>query len=288
MAIWNKHILFVHDKGQMCNNIIQYSHVYAWAREHNVCTISLRFAYKYQYFRICHTFWHNIVTHTIVKGLARMHILPVTTFEIPYVPEAELEKKLTSHPIMAVTGWHIRFYDLFAKYRNEIVHLFSFDRPIEQHVARVLSPWRSDPDNVLLGVHIRRGDYDRVLDGRYFYDDETFAYAIRQFRELQPYKHLVVVACGNDEIDKRYFRRSCAAVDFVFPEGNPAEDLCALSHCDYLLGPPSSYSLVASMYRDLPLYYIFSAKAPFTMADFHSFDHHLRHFDEYFMPTTLQ
>lgn len=55
MAIWNKHILFMHDKGQMCNNIIQYSHVYAWTREHNVCTISLRFAYKYQYFRISHT-----------------------------------------------------------------------------------------------------------------------------------------------------------------------------------------------------------------------------------------
>lgn len=283
MAIWNKHILFVHDKGQMCNNIIQYSHVYAWAREHNVCTISLRFAYKYQYFRICHTFWHNIVTHTIVKGLARMHILPVTTFEIPYVPEAELEKKLTSHPIMAVTGWHIRFYDLFAKYRNDIVRLFSFDAHIEKHVQHLLAKWKQDENNVLLGVHIRRGDYKKLMGGCYYFNDETFAKAIRQFQELCPNKHLVVVVCGNVALPKRFLRRKLASVDFVFPEGNPAEDLCALSHCDYLMGPPSSYSLVAAMYHDVPLHFILYADETFTLDDFLSFDTQLRRFDDYFM-----
>ena len=32
-----------------------------------------------------------------------------------------------------------------------------------------------------------------------------------------------------------------------------------LSACDYLIGPPSTFSLVASMYRDLPLYWMDSA-----------------------------
>ena len=27
-----------------------------------------------------------------------------------------------------------------------------------------------------------------------------------------------------------------------------------LSECDWLIGPPSTFSLVAAMYRDLPLY----------------------------------
>lgn len=27
-------MIFVTDKGRMCNNILQYGHVYAWAREH--------------------------------------------------------------------------------------------------------------------------------------------------------------------------------------------------------------------------------------------------------------
>ena len=29
-----------------------------------------------------------------------------------------------------------------------------------------------------------------------------------------------------------------------------------LSACDYLIGPPSTFSLVAAMYRDLPLFRI--------------------------------
>ena len=36
--------------------------------------------------------------------------------------------------------------------------------------------------------------------------------------------------------------------------GNAVEDLYMLSVCDYLIGPPSTYSLVASMYKDVPLY----------------------------------
>lgn len=27
-------MIFVRDKGQMCNNILQYGYVYAWAKEH--------------------------------------------------------------------------------------------------------------------------------------------------------------------------------------------------------------------------------------------------------------
>ena len=54
-------MLFVRDKGRMCNNILQYGHVYAWAREHRRRSVSMRFAYKYPYFHICHTRYHNFV-----------------------------------------------------------------------------------------------------------------------------------------------------------------------------------------------------------------------------------
>lgn len=279
-----KHILFVHDKGQMCNNIIQYGHVYAWAREHHVCAISLRFSYKYQYFQICHTFWHNFLTHLLVKSLAKMHIIPTVDFDL-LESQAAKEEALTQHPVMAVTGWRIRFYDLFAKYRSDIVRLFTFDAPVEKHVEHLLAKWRQDEDNVLLGVHIRRGDYNRLLNGRYYFDDATFANAIQQFKDQMSHKHLVVIVCGNVKMPKRFLRMQLPAVDFVFPEGNPAEDLCALSHCDYLIGPPSSYSLVASMYHDVPLHFIFKAYEPFTADDFHSFDYHLHHFDDYFIPS---
>ncbi len=48
-------MIFARDKSQMCNNLLQYAHVYAWGREHGRKVISMRFSYKYQYFHICHT-----------------------------------------------------------------------------------------------------------------------------------------------------------------------------------------------------------------------------------------
>lgn len=52
-------MIFVTDKGRMCNNILQYGHLYAWGREHSVGTVSMRFCYKYPYFSIRHKRWHN-------------------------------------------------------------------------------------------------------------------------------------------------------------------------------------------------------------------------------------
>ena len=46
-------MMFARDKSQMCNNLLQYAHVYAWGREHGRKVISMRFSYKYQYFKIC-------------------------------------------------------------------------------------------------------------------------------------------------------------------------------------------------------------------------------------------
>ena len=43
-------MIFVHDKGRMANNMLQYGHVYAWGREHGRQTMSMRFAYKYPWF----------------------------------------------------------------------------------------------------------------------------------------------------------------------------------------------------------------------------------------------
>ena len=42
--------------------------------------------------------------------------------------------------------------------------------------------------------------------------------------------------------------------------GNPAEDLYMLSTCDYIIGAPSTFSLVASMYHDTTVYWMMSDK----------------------------
>ena len=95
---------------------------------------------------------------------------------------------------------------------------------------------------------------------------------------LNPDKKVSILICGNDpKLDRSFFVDQLSDCQVIFPDGNPAEDLCALSHCDYLMGAPSTYSLVAAMYCDVPLYWIEDAEAPLTAESFQHFDTLFRH-----------
>lgn len=278
-------LFFVHDRGQMCNNILQFGHLYAWSRENNARALSTRFAYKYQYFHICRTRGHHFIVYALSKLAARLHLLPVLDFDDRrQADEAGMDALLRQYHWAWIDGWYVHFNDLFTKYRREICDLFAFLPEVEQKAQLKMMPWLTRENYIRLGVHIRRGDYARFLGGRYFYDDATMQRLIREFRQAHPEKKLVVYLCGNDpSLSPEAYRKAVPDVEFVFPKGNPGEDLCVLSHCDYLMGAPSTFSLVASMYRDVPLWWINDKDATLTPESFSSFDTLLRSLDDVFI-----
>ena len=267
-------MIYVKGSGWMCNNILQYGHFYAWGREHGRQTMSMRFAYKFQYFHICDTPNHNFLHYTIAKYAAKWGWIPTLEFnEVGADISAEEEKMLTCKNI-AVVGWEARWYDLFLKYKQEIIDLFAFKPAVSKACASILS--ETPEGSCRLGVHIRRGDYATWYDGKYFFSDEQFLRLIKQFISLHP--DTTVYICGNDpSLNKELYRQELKGTKVIFPKGNAAEDLFVLSECDYLIGPPSTFSLTASMYHDTPLYWIKDAETSLTEASFGHFDELFRH-----------
>ena len=252
-------MIYVRDKGRMCNNILQFGHVYAWAREHGRSAVSMRFCYKYNYFAICDMPRHNFPTYLFAKYAAKLGLLPVAAFHCPD-GNPEAMALLESRKNLVVEGWEVRFYDLFIKYLNEIRRLFAF----KPHIYEALKPCLELPKgcSIRLGLHIRRGDYRTWCGGKYFYADEVYVAYVRHLASLHPGERIVVYVCGNDPaLDKDYYTSSLPEVEVRFPQGNPGEDLCLLSQCDYLIGPPSTFTLVASMYHDTPLCWMETADA---------------------------
>ena len=126
-------MIFVTDKGRMCNNILQYGHLYAWGREHSVGTVSMRFCYKYPYFSIRHKRWHNPLTYALVKAAVKLKMMPVVEFhQMGSVYHDEQHIMLTNRFVYA-WGWCVRFFDLFEKYKDEIRSLFAFRQSIIRH-----------------------------------------------------------------------------------------------------------------------------------------------------------
>lgn len=269
-------MIFVRDKGRMCNNILQYGHLYAWGRAHGRSTVSMRFAYKYQYFHISKTRWHNFAVYLFAKYAAKLGLIPTVSFDSSDEDLSAKEQKMM-HGWLVAEGWYARWYDLFLQYKQEILSLFAFDEGIERTIKAVLKTSKGG-DVIRLGVHIRRGDYATWQNGKFFYDDQQMIKLIRQFILLHSDKRVIVYICGNDpKLNKQAYGAAFGQDNVVFPQGNPGEDLCLLSHCDYLMGAPSTFTLVASMYHDTPLYWIKDADEPVRIESFAHFDYLFRH-----------
>lgn len=268
-------MIYVRDKGRLCNNILQFGHVYAFSREHGRCAVSMRFAYKYPWFRICRTRGHNPLRYVLAKFAAAAGLMPVVNYSVPGEVSPEKEAKILSARNVMVEGWEVRFYDLFLKYLDEIRSLFSFLPEVEEAVDASMA---GSEGTFRIGIHVRRGDYARWHRGRYLFDDDAYARVLTSIASLYPDRKLTVFVCSNDPaLNQEVYRRAIPQAEFRFPAGNPAEDLCLLSRCDLLAGAPSTFSLVAAMYRDLPLYWIADPDAPVTPDSFGHFATLFRH-----------
>ena len=283
-------MIFARDKSQMCNNLLQYAHVYAWGREHGRKVISMRFSYKYQFFHICHTPLTGFGWYLFAKYMAALHLLPTASFKRRDCDREALERKMLRHRHIVVSGWFARWYDLFLKYRPEICELFTIDPEITNPVKvkmqeaerAVAEPVEAEPveaNTLRLGVHIRRGDYAEWRDGQFFFDNETYAQHINRFQTLFPEKEIHVYLSTNDAtVTEEEYQRLCPSVHIHHLHGNAPEDLFMLSECDYLIGPPSTFSMVAGMYHDLPLYRMDTRDAnEMTLEKFLKFDYWFSH-----------
>ncbi len=252
-------MIFARDKSQMCNNLLQYAHVYAWGREHGRKVISMRFSYKYQYFHICHTSLTGFGWYLFAKYMAALKLLPTASFKHSDCDREALERKMLRHKHIVVSGWNVRFYDLFLKYRKEICELFTLDEqytaPVKDKMASPSVMSSEAETSLALGVHIRRGDYAEWQNGQYYFDDAVYAAHINRFAELHPDQTIHVFLSTNDnQVSAEAYQQACPKVVIHHFKGSAPEDLFMLSECDYLIGPPSTFSLVAAMYRDIPLY----------------------------------
>lgn len=166
-----------------------------------------------------------------------------------------------------IEGWSNRLgnAEMVEEQSTEIRNIFSFNANIANAVD---SEFAALPQlAIVVGVHIRRGDYKEWLDGIYYYTDEEYVCILRNIKEQfesrgQQVKFLL---CSNEKINlENYNSLEC----FILSCFSGSHDLYALSRCDYIIGPPSSYSQWASFWGRVPVKFIKSTKEIITLSDF--------------------
>ena len=121
----------------------------------------------------------------------------------------------------------------------------------EEKVIHKVNYYFDKYKGITIGVHVRRGDYKDYLDGKYFFSDEVYLDAITQVRKLFSYGNGNVrfLICSNEPFNVPQNYGDIFSIDNT----DGMIDLYALSCCDYIIGPPSSYSQWASFYGNVPL-----------------------------------
>ena len=269
-------MIFVKGYGQMCNNWLQYAHIFAWGKENGVRVVSMRFAYKYRYFHVSETPWHNPATYLAAKFLIKTRLMRCLWLQHPKLrTDPAVLGLLRGSRMIAADGWSFRHPELFMKYRADIASMMAFRPQCIEAKARWLAALPKA--DMRLGLHVRRGDYARWQGGAYFFADEVYAERIRQFAALFPGKRVQVLVATNDPAtDAGLLSSRSGVADLHLTNGNPGEDLYLLSECDYIIGPKSTFSLVAAFYHDRPLHWMAAKDECLTTESF-------RHFADVFM-----
>jgi len=160
-----------------------------------------------------------------------------------------------------LSGWHVASMQLIKKHRTAILQHLSFRPERIAGIASSTEALRRQCD-VLIGVHIRRGDYQQFYGGEYFYSIEDYKVAMGRLSGRMPDRRLKFVICS----DERFSAEQFLPFDCVTTSSSAAEsDLTYLSACDLILAPPSSFSRWAAYLGDKPMVILLRGINPATV-----------------------
>lgn len=262
-------------KSGLGNNLFIFAHFIGFSKEHKIKILNPAFIDGVKYFgTLNRNFWgsypyknnyvHNISIRQFLyklinlasRILTRLNISNklIGTVDIGWENYLDIEsdaflKKHEKSHILLASGWKFRANNYVQKYKNEILDFF---QPLPYHQKNItdfISKARVDC-NLLIGVHIRYGDYRHMWNGSHFFSLEEFKNVMENLIDIFPQKKIRFILCSNEQLDYNIFRQ----LDFIQAPGHELEDMYILSKCDYIIGPHSSYSLWASYYGNVPLH----------------------------------
>jgi hypothetical protein len=175
-------------------------------------------------------------------------------------------KQLPPHSSYELKGFHFTAKDLVTKHRERICKILDFRSSLKSPIDSILQKARSQY-SLILGVHIRENDFKDFYDGKYFVSADHYLKLIDQFKKLKSEKSVGALICSDstkilDEIEEQY-------PYYILPKGSVAQDMYALSQCDYILGPQATtMSAWASFYGNVSILQVDSSTLQCSNKDF--------------------
>ena len=276
-------LIVIDNRGQMCNRMWAIAPFIALAKEYNKKIYILNFQEYKSYYRLTDDLVKfellgNSIINELLKKVIRKIIKngSVNTGKrlldflgIKHISKdtdlKQVHKFISENRTLIVEPWEsMKDNTLLYKHKEFIKELFTPVKQYQDRIDNIFNTLRKK-NQVIVGVHIRRGDYKSWKDGKYFYNDQVYAGMQKQIQAQFPGQPPVFYICSNEDITGDNY----SGIDYyTSPKSHPVEDLYALSKCDYIIGPPSTFSMWASFYGNVPIYFIHDADSKIDLKDF--------------------
>jgi hypothetical protein len=182
---------------------------------------------------------------------------------ITYLDSAEVQEKLQPAKTIFVYDWRFRAPNLVQKHGDKIRAYFRPLAEFETASREAVEPLRRNAD-VVIGVHVRQGDYRGWKGGKFFYPVESYAAWMRELEPQFPDKKVAFLVCS----DERRHAEEFPGLTVGFGSKSPVSDLFALARCDYIIGTKSTFPQWASFYGGKPLLQQLTKNAPAKVENF--------------------
>ena len=135
-------------------------------------------------------------------------------------------------------GFHFSSGELALKHRSRICDILRFKGSEVLPIDSMLNEAKKRYD-FLLGVHIRLNDYKSFYDGKFYLTPDKYLQSVEHFKSLHlPSRRIGVVVCSDDGETLQKIQQEHP--DYLYPNGNIAQDIYALSMCNYIIGPKAT------------------------------------------------
>lgn len=287
-------VIYFHKAGQLANRLFAASHLLANAKENDYRLLLLSLDEYSPFYqgtkgrKISSKFAYGIALlffkSCIKIGLRKSPFHQIIVAEIPefsfgesttYRWDAKNHYDLRNNfflrtvkqkPIIILFGRFFRDHRSIKEHKGTIRSFFTPIKSITNKVERHVSKVRVKSD-LLVGVHIRKGDYRYFKGGKYDYSIRQYITVLNDIHNnIFDEKKLAYIICSNEQIDNHVFED--LPYEVRQHNGTPYEDLYCLSCCDYIVGPPSTFSLWASFLKNTPLYHIKDPEKQIRIEDF--------------------
>ncbi len=275
-------VIIVSKEGQLANRIFHASSFVVNAQEHGYRVLHLFFDDYYTFFSeslngnqtpikffgkrrsMLLTSFQKLITFGI-KVFLKLGITKLPFFEIvkyegyhqglkPFDLNDERFVRKAKSKLILAHGWAFRDPENLKKHRPLLLDAWMPNKFYRDNAEKYFNKYKNGND-LLIGVHLRGGDYKNWEGGKWYYTPDQYYEKMNEVAVLEIFrnKKITFVICTNEKAVSLPATRNFSV---FIEERHFIEDLYLLAKCDYIIGPPSTFSMWASFYGSRPLYMI--------------------------------